>query len=81
LWRLEGYRVPPRQTIASGKKAQGTAANASWNRPATRPNEVWSYDFMSGLTRDRRPLRILNVVDEHTRVMVGCRVARSIGAQ
>jgi putative transposase len=81
LWRLEGHRVPPRRTIASGKKAQGTAANASWNRPATRPNEVWSYDFMSSITRDGRPLRILNVVDEFTRVAVTSRVARSIGAR
>lgn len=30
---------------------------------------------------DGRSLRILNVVDEHTRVAVGCRVARSIGAR
>jgi transposase InsO family protein len=81
LWRLEGHRVPPRRRIGSGKRAQGTAANASWNRPATRPNEVWSYDFMSAVTRDGRSLRVLNVVDEHTRVAVGCRVARSIGAK
>ena len=44
------------------------------------PNDVWSYDFMSDVTRDGRPLRILNVVDEYTRVCVGCTVARSIGA-
>jgi transposase InsO family protein len=83
LWRLEGHRVPPRRSQASGKRAQGTAENASWNRPATRPNEVWSYDFMSSVTRDGRSLRILNVVDEHTntRVAIGCRVARSIGAK
>jgi transposase InsO family protein len=81
LWRVEGHRVPPRRKVARGKKAQGTAENASWNRPATGPNEVWSYDFMSVVTRDGRPLRILNVVDEHTRVAVGCRVARSIGAR
>ncbi len=80
LWRLEGHRVPPRRTIASGKRAQGTAENASWNRPASRPNDVWSYDFMSEVTRDGRPVRILNVVDEFTRVAVGCRVARRIGA-
>lgn len=81
LWRLEGHRVPPRRSQTSGKRAQGTAENASWNRPAIRPNDVWSYDCMSSMTRDGRPLRILNVVDEHTRVAVGCRVARSIGAK
>jgi putative transposase len=80
LWRLEGHRVPPRCSQASGKKAQGTADNAVWNRPAAGPNHVWSYDFMSGRTRDGAALRILNVVDEYTRVALGCRVARSIGA-
>jgi putative transposase len=80
LWRREGHRVPPRRSIASGKRAQGTAENAIWNRPATGPNHIWSYDFMSGRTRDGASLRILNVVDEHTRVALGCRVDRSIGA-
>jgi len=79
LWLPEGHRVPPRRS-QSGKKAQGTAENAVWNRPAAAPNHIWSYDFMSGRTRDGGALRILNVVDEYTRVALGCRVARSIGA-
>jgi hypothetical protein len=49
-------------------------------RPTTAPNHIWSYDFMSGRTRAGASLRILNVVDEHTRVALGCRVDRSIGA-
>jgi putative transposase len=80
LWRLEGHRVPPRRTSASGKKAQGTAEQAIWNLPAQRPNHVWSYDFMGSRTRTGGPIRILNVVDEYTRVALGSRVARSIGA-
>ena len=36
---------------------------------------------MSGRTRDGGSLRILNVVDEYTRVAVGCSVARSIGSR
>jgi putative transposase len=52
FWRLEGHRVPPRRSQASGKKAQGTAENAVWNRPAAQPNHVWPYDFMSSRTRD-----------------------------
>lgn len=81
LWRLEGHRVPPRRSQASGKKAQGTAEKAIWNLPATMPNDVWSYDFMGGRTREGGALRILNVVDEHTRVCLGSRVSRSIGAR
>jgi putative transposase len=80
LWRLEGHRVPPRRSQTSGKKAQGTAENAIWNLPATAANHIWSYDFMSGRTKDGASLRILNVVDEYTRVALGCRVDRSIGA-
>jgi putative transposase len=81
LWRLEGHRVPPRRSMASGKRAQGQAENAVWNLPAARPNDVWSYDFMGARTRSGGPLRILNVVDEYTRVALGCRVASSIGAR
>jgi putative transposase len=80
LWRLEGHRVPPRRSQASGKRARGTAEQAVWNLPAQHPNHVWSYDFMGGRTRDGAPIRILNVVDEYTRVALGSRVARSIGA-
>lgn len=81
LWRLEGHRVPPRRVMASGKKALGTAEKAIWSLPAQRPNHVWSYDFMGAHTRDGSPIRILNVVDEYTRVALGCRsLARSAPA-
>jgi transposase InsO family protein len=80
LWRLEGHRVPPRRGLASGRRAQGTAEQAIWNLPAQHPNHVWSYDFMGGRTRDGGAIRILNVVDEYTRVALDSRVARSIGA-
>jgi transposase InsO family protein len=81
LWRLEGHRVPPRRSKNSGKKALGQGRNASWSLPAAGPGDVWSYDFVSARTRSGAPLRILNVVDEYTRVAVGCRVAPSIGAR
>jgi transposase InsO family protein len=42
---------------------------------------VWSYDFVSTRTRKGTSIRILNVVDEFTRVALGCRVAPSIGAR
>jgi putative transposase len=80
LWRLEGHRVSPRRSKDSGKKAQGSAANAAWNLSASRPNQIWSYDFMSGRTRDGSGFRILNIVDEYTRVALACRVGSSIGA-
>jgi hypothetical protein len=80
LWRLEGHRVPP-QRRRMGKKARGSAAGAAWNTPASAPNHVWSYDFLSTRTEDGGPLRVLNVVDEYTRRALGCRVAPHIGAR
>jgi putative transposase len=81
LWRLEGHRVPPARSKASGRKAQGDARAAIWNLPAQHPHHVWSYDFIATRTEDGASIRILNVVDEHTRLALGCRVDRSIGAR
>ena len=80
LWRLEGHRVPARRTKESGKRAQGGSGNAAWNRPAAHPNHIWSYDFMNARTQSGSLIRILNVVDEYTRVALSCRVASSIGS-
>ena len=80
LWRLEGHRVPPRRMKDSGGKAWGEAANAIWNRPAAAANHIWAYDLMSVRTRNGTKVRILNVVDEYTRVALGCLVAATIGS-
>ena len=80
LWRLEGHRVPP-QTKSRQKKSLGSAMNSSINLAASHPNQIWSYDFVAARTADGGPLRILNVVDEYTRLCIGSYVARSIGAQ
>lgn len=78
LWRLEGHQVP-RWRGTQGKRAQGKSGNAVWNLRAIRPNQIWSYDFVMTRTDDGLPVRILNVVDEFSRVAVACRVARSLG--
>jgi hypothetical protein len=59
---------------------QGGSQNAIWEPAAVRSTDIWSYDFMSSRTDDGRPLRILNVVDEYTRLALRCRVARRITA-
>lgn len=79
LWRAEDLRVPPRRKNRPGGKGPGIADNSAWARPAVRPGHIWSYDFMSLRTEDGQPLRLLNVVDEYTRVGVGFHVARRIG--
>jgi putative transposase len=79
-WRLEGHRVPPAQAKDSGKKAEGNAGSSAWIRRAERANHIWSYDFMSDWTRRGGPIRILNIVDEFTRVVLRSHVSRSIGS-
>jgi putative transposase len=45
---------------------------------ATEPNTVWAIDFQFDSTIDGRPVKILSVVDEHTRECLGGLVERSI---
>ena len=44
-------------------------------RPLHR-NHVWSYDFVSCETHDRRKFRVLIIIDEFTRECLAIRVAR-----
>ena len=77
LWREEGLKVPRQQCK---KRRLGTSANGSQRRVATRPNEVWSYDFVSDQTTDGRRLKFLCVVDEFTRECLALEVRRSFRA-
>jgi putative transposase len=79
LWRQEGNRVLPKRSGAGGKRSQGSSRNAGWRLRAKHPHHIWGIDFMSGRTRRGGPIRILNVVDEFTRLELGCRVDLSIG--
>lgn len=80
LWLLEGLRVPPRR-LDRGQKAFGTSEFSAWALPATTPTHIWSYDFVSVRLNNGAGFRVLNVVDEYTRVALGSRVASSIGAR
>jgi transposase InsO family protein len=78
IWREEGLKVPQKQP----KRARLWLTDGSCIRlRAVRPNHVWSYDFVAETTRDGRPFRILNIVDEYTRECLACFVARRIRAQ
>jgi putative transposase len=81
LWRQEGLQVPPQRLNGSGQKAIGDAGNSAANLPALNRHHVWSCDFMSARTVDGGALRILNVLDEHTREALASKVARSIGSE
>lgn len=43
-------------------------------------HQVWSYDFVSAMTRDGRTLRLLVLMDEYTRECLTIRVARRLGS-
>ena len=47
---------------------------------AERPNHVWALDFQFNQTADGRVLKLLNIVDEHTREALAMVAARRINA-
>lgn len=78
LWRREGLKIPTR---VRKKRRLGHDGNGRTRRRATRPNEVWSYDFLFDQTADGRRLKILPVVDEFTRECVVMLVGRRLTAR
>lgn len=77
LWREEGLRVP-----AKRRKRQrlGTSTVPAGRLRAQRPDQVWALDFQFDTTTDGRILKLLHVVDEHTRQALAIEVARRIDA-
>jgi len=74
IWREEGLKRPTKQT----KKARITLNDGSCVRlRAMYKNHVWSYDFMHERTMDGRAVRILNIIDEHTRECLASIPSRS----
>lgn len=78
IWREECLKVPQKQP----KRSRLWLADGSCIRKRPeRPNHVWSYDFVADTTRDGRPFRILNIIDEYTRECLAAYVARRIRSQ
>lgn len=78
IWRREGLKVPQKQ------KPRGRLwlndGSCVRLRPE-RPNHVWSYDFVSTFTQDGRTVRMLNLIDEHTRECLAIRVGRRLNSR
>jgi putative transposase len=72
LWREEGLRVPHRRK----RKRHGTSTAPP--AVADAPNRVWAVDFQFDVTTDGRPIKIVSIIDEHTRERLGGMVERSI---
>ena len=64
IWRREGLKVPQKQ------KPRGRLWLNDGSCVRLKPerrNHVWSYDFVTARTHDGRSVRLLNLIDEHTR--------------
>jgi putative transposase len=78
IWRREGLKIPKKQP----KRGRLWLNDGSCIR--LRPehqNHVWSYDFMVERTTNGKAFRILNIIDEYTRVCLAVRVERKISSQ
>ena len=74
IWREEGLKLPKKQI----KKRRLFLNDGSCVRlRAGHKNHVWSYDFMEDQTHDGKKIRILNIIDEHTRVCLASIPRRS----
>ncbi len=76
IWRQEGLQLPRRKTA---KRRYGDSMGKL--RRASRPNEVWTYDFLEARTERGGKLRMLTVLDEYTRECLTIHVARSISSR
>lgn len=76
IWRQEGLQLPRRK---AGKRRFGDSTGAL--RRASRPNEVWTYDFLEARTERGGKLRMLTILDEYTRECLAIHVARSISSR
>lgn len=59
------------------RKRHGTS-NAGDVPTADAPNRVWAVDFQFDVTTDGRPIKVVSILDEHTRESLGGLVERSI---
>ena len=64
LWREEGLRVPTRRRK---RQRLGVSTTRADRLAAEHPNHVWALDYQFDQTQDGRILKLLTVVDEHTR--------------
>lgn len=74
LWRRNGLKVLQK---VNKHRRLGTIESGITRHAATHIDHVWTYDFVNDQTIDGRPLKILTVVDEHTRECMAAPVAWS----
>jgi len=75
VWRKFGLQVP-----RSKQKRKRLQQGQPLTPTATRPNEVWTYDFVFDRDAAGRRLKLLTLMDEFTREGLAIRVGRSFKA-
>jgi len=75
VWKTEGLSLKRKRPGRRRHERSEITRKAEW------PNHVWSYDFMEDRTERGRRIKILNIVDEYTRVCLASRVEPSMGAR
>jgi putative transposase len=73
LWRITGLSLPRRRPRRRYKPQPSTAP-----QQASRPNEVWTYDFIHDACASGRKLKLLTVTDEFTRESICVETRTSI---
>ena len=77
-WTQEGLKLPQKQP----KRARLWLGDGSCIRlRPERKDHVWAYDFVQVRTHEGRPVRLLTIVDEHTRECLMIRVARRLDSE
>jgi putative transposase len=77
LWREESLWVPSRRRK---RQRLGVSTTPADRLAAEHPDHVWALDYQFDQTLDGRILKLLNVVDEHTREALTIQVERRIDA-
>lgn len=77
LWREEGLRVPQKRRK---RQRLGESTTPADRLVAEYPDHVWALDFQFDVTATGKTIKVLHVVDEHTRESLSDLVAYSIDA-
>ena len=75
IWRQEGLKVPREQPRR--RRLWLNDGSCIRLRPEHR-NHVWTYDFVTDRTTNGRAIRMLTVLDEHTRECLAIKVRRKL---
>ena len=77
LWRREGLKIPCKQP--KRKRLWFNDGSCVRLRPECK-NHVWSYDFVMDRTTNGKPIKMLTIIDEHSRECLAVVVKRQLKA-